>query len=232
MASNRSPGQHHIDQQELQCRCLSCSDLVLQEQRFLIPFLLNGLLFPSAIISQNRQKERSFISKKAVSKLRNVGKKRHLQKFRKQIDCFYERVIEDKVYSSELTNKYQHRFQRYRQSLFTFIEHDGIPWNNNMAERAIRHLAIQRKISTFFFKTGATFYLLLLGITQTCRFQGKSLLKFLLSGEKDIDQFKASKPHKSSVAGRAPASYKKIDRLEDRQAKENRELQGEEQTES
>src|SRR5439155_24241911 len=102
-------------------------------------------------------------------------KKRHLQKFRKQIDCFYERVIEDKVYSSELTNKYQHRFQRYRQSLFTFIEHDGIPWNNNMAERAIRHLAIQRKISIFFFKTGATFYLLLLGITQTCRFQGKSL---------------------------------------------------------
>lgn len=126
-------------------------------------------------------------------------KKSHLQKFSKQVDHFYERMITDKTYYSDLTVKYQSRFKRYRQSLFTFTEHDGIPWNNNMAERAIRHLAVQRKISKFFFKSVAPQYLLMLGISQTCRFQEKSLLKFLLSGEKDIDLYKAYKPLKRSV---------------------------------
>jgi predicted RecB family nuclease len=123
-------------------------------------------------------------------------KKRHLHKFGKQIDQFYERVITDRVYYSDLTMKYQSRFNRYRQSLFTFIEQDDIPWNNNMAERAIRHLAVQRKISGYFFKSVAPKYLLMLGITQTCRFQCKSLLKFLMSSEKDIDKFKIAKSTK------------------------------------
>jgi len=126
-------------------------------------------------------------------------KKRHLHKFSKQIEHFYEKVITDRTYHSDLTIRYQSRFKRYRQSLFTFIEHDGIPWNNNMAERAIRHLAVQRKISGFFFQSVAPQYLLMLGITQTCRFQEKSLLKFLISGEKDIDIFKATKPLKGSI---------------------------------
>jgi transposase len=126
-------------------------------------------------------------------------KKRHLQKFSRQIEHFYERVITDRTYHSDLTIRYQSRFKRYRQSLFTFIDHDGIPWNNNMAERAIRHLAVQRKISGSFFKSVAPQYLLMLGITQTCRFQGKSLLKFLMSGEKDINTFKAAKPNKGSI---------------------------------
>jgi len=126
-------------------------------------------------------------------------KKRHLHKFSKLIEQLYEKDIIDRVYHSDLTVRYQSRFKRYRQSLFTFTEHDDIPWNNNMAERAIRHLAVQRKISGFFFKSFAPKYLLMLGITQTCRFQDKSLLKFLMSGEKDIDTFKAAKPLKGAL---------------------------------
>jgi hypothetical protein len=52
---------------------------------------------------------------------------------------------------------------------------------------------VQRKISGTFFKRVAPQYLLLLGIAQTCRFQEKSLLKFFLSEEIDIDKFKAAK---------------------------------------
>lgn len=59
-----------------------------------------------------------------------------------------------------------------------------------MAERALRHIAVQRKISGSFGSSGILRYLLLLGITQSCRFQNKSLLQFLLSGEKDVDIFK------------------------------------------
>jgi hypothetical protein len=67
-----------------------------------------------------------------------------------------------------------------------------------MAERAIRQLAVQRKISGTFFKRVAPQYLLLLGIAQTCRFQGKSFLKFLLSKAKDVDEFRRSRPIKYS----------------------------------
>lgn len=126
-------------------------------------------------------------------------KTRHLGKFRKQVDRFYRKTVVGRAYRSELVRTYQKRLQRYRQSLFTFLEYDGIPWNNNMAERAIRHLAVQRKISGHFFASVAPQYLLLLGLAQTCRFQDKSVLKFLLSGEKDIDRFKAAKRVRSSV---------------------------------
>jgi acyl-CoA hydrolase len=89
---------------------------------------------------------------------------------------------------------YQKRFDRYRGSLFTFLTQDGIPWENNMAERAIRQLAVQRKISGSFFKRVAPQYLLLLAISQTCRFQGKSFLRFLLSKEIDLDSFRRTRP--------------------------------------
>ena len=120
-------------------------------------------------------------------------KKRNLNKFKKSIEQFYKRNIVDKDYKSELTIKYQKRFQRYKESLFTFLEQDSIPWNNNTAERALRHLAVQRKISGTFFEHPAPQYLHLLGIAQTCRFQDKSFLKFLISKEKDIDKFRATK---------------------------------------
>ena len=79
--------------------------------------------------------------------------------------------------------KYQIRLKKYWGNLFAFINFDNIPWNNNMAERGVRHLAIQRKISMYFDK-GTSDYLLFLGIMQTCKFQSKSFLQFLLSGKK------------------------------------------------
>jgi predicted RecB family nuclease len=118
----------------------------------------------------------------------------HLQKFNKDVERFYRKNITGREYTSEPVVKYQKRFDRYRESLFTFLTQDGIPWENNMAERAIRQLAVQRKISGSFFKRVAPQYLLLLAISQTCRFQGKSFLKFLLSKEADLDSFRRTKP--------------------------------------
>jgi hypothetical protein len=61
--------------------------------------------------------------------------------------------------------------------------------NNNTAERALRHLAVQRKISGAFSKKGAIHYLRLLAVAQTCRFQSKSFLGFLTSGCVDLDKY-------------------------------------------
>ena len=126
-------------------------------------------------------------------------KKRNLNKFKEQVEKFYLKMITDKLYKSELAATYQKRFIRYKESLFTFLDQDGIPWHNNTAENAIRHFAIQRDLSRTLHESGTHDYLRLLGIRQTCRFQGKSFLKFLFSGEIDIDKFEARKRKRSQV---------------------------------
>jgi len=125
-------------------------------------------------------------------------KQRHLNKHKRVLERFYKRAIDGVFYQDEVTQKYQKRFIRNRESLFMFLDGDGIPWNNNMAERASRHLAVQRKVSGSFFKRIAVHYLRLLGIAQSCRFQKKSFLNFLISGAKDIDQFKERRHLKTS----------------------------------
>jgi predicted RecB family nuclease len=120
-------------------------------------------------------------------------KARRLIRFVPSVDEFYRQHITGRAYKFEVTRKYQKRFERYRESLFTFLGQDDIPWNNNTAERGIRHLAVQRKISRTFYKKAVPDYLLLLGIAQTCRFQDKSFLKFLMSGGMDIDAFRSGK---------------------------------------
>ena len=124
----------------------------------------------------------------------------HLRKFNKDVERFYDQNITGREYRSEAAATYRKRFERYRDSLFTFLNEDGIPWENNMAERAIRQLAVQRKISGSFFKRSAGHYLLLLAISQTCRFQGKSFLRFLLSKETDVDSFRRTRPLRYSYA--------------------------------
>ncbi len=113
----------------------------------------------------------------------------HLRKHVQSVERFYQITIHGLDSCKEVTAKYVKRFLRYRESLFTFMEDDGVPWNNNAAERAIRHLAVQRKISGAFTTKGANHYLRLLGIAQTCRFQEKSFLGFLLSGLKNVDAY-------------------------------------------
>jgi hypothetical protein len=127
-------------------------------------------------------------------------KAHHLRKFGKDVERFYQKNITGREYTSEYAVKYQKRFDRYCDNLFTFLTQDNIPWENNMAERAIRQLAVQRKISGSFYKRVASQYLVLLAISQTCRFQRKSFLKFLLSKETDVDSFRRTKPVRYSYA--------------------------------
>ncbi len=129
----------------------------------------------------------------------DIGKyglrKRHLHKHLTTVERFYRKTIGQSG-EEELFAKYKKRFIRYRESLFRFLEEDNLPWNNNAAERAIRHLAVQRKISGSFSSKGATEHLRLLGISQSCRFQDKSFLKFLLSGLSDVDALRAETQRK------------------------------------
>lgn len=118
-------------------------------------------------------------------KIESYGLKQNkLIKFKNNVEEFYQQIIVEHYYQSELSIKYQKRFIRYRNSLFTFLEKDQVNWHNNLAENAIRHFARQREISASFSESLTPSYLRLLGIRQTCRFQGKSFLKFLQSEKK------------------------------------------------
>ncbi len=121
------------------------------------------------------------------------SKTRHLRKHICRVDRFFDKSIDNRAYKTETVLRYQKRFKRYRGSLFMFLSKDDIPWNNNMAERAIRHLAVQRKISGSFGERTMRIYLILLGIAQSCRFQKKSFLKFLLSGKRSVDDYQERK---------------------------------------
>jgi transposase len=125
-------------------------------------------------------------------------RQRHLQKHQKAVERFYRDVIDGTGWQSEVVQRFITRFRRYRDGLFVFLTDDSIPWNNNTGERAIRHLAVQRKISGFLYKSFAPHYLVLLGVAQTCRFQEKSFLKFLLSGEKDVDDFRPKRRRRTT----------------------------------
>ena len=109
------------------------------------------------------------------------------------VDRFYRNLGKAK-YVSEAAQKCKVRFEKNREKLFTFLEHDGVPWNNNTAEHAIKAFArLRRVIEGLSTVKGIKEYLILLSVCQTCKYRGVDFLDFLRSGEKDIDVFAASK---------------------------------------
>jgi predicted RecB family nuclease len=133
------------------------------------------------------------------------GLKRHfLRKHHRFVDRFY-RELGKTVYRSEAARKCKDRFEKNRNKLFTFLDYDGIPWNNNNAEHAIKAYAALRNVmegtST---QVGIEQYLILLSICETCEYQGSSFLEFLRSGEKDVYAFAESRRKRKTRACREP----------------------------
>src|SRR5208337_2099468 len=92
------------------------------------------------------------------------------------------------------------RLIKNRDKLFTFIHHDGVPWNNNTPENAIRRFAYYRDGNPGRCKeAGLKEYLILLSLCQTCRYKDVSFLRFLLSRERDIDAFRQQRRRKRRV---------------------------------
>jgi hypothetical protein len=116
-------------------------------------------------------------------------KRRHLNKHKVRVRLFFARIV-SKSYTSDLANNFQRRFLKYHDRLFTFLDYDGVPWNNNNAEHAIKRFALLRRVlggsST---AKGIQEYLVLLSICETLRLRNASFLKFLISGATDIDKY-------------------------------------------
>ena len=122
------------------------------------------------------------------------GLKSHfLRKHRVSVDRFY-RQLSMTALQSEGAVKLRDRFQKNREKLFTFLSFDGVPWNNNNAEHAVKAFAMLRNvIGGCATEKGIREYLILLSICQTCKYKGLDFLDFLRSGEKNIDAFASSR---------------------------------------
>ncbi len=104
-------------------------------------------------------------------------KKRHLHRHQAEVGRFF-RAVETRVYRSELAEGYQKRLLKNEGKLFTFLDHDGVPWNNNNAEHAIKAFAEYRRIfDGQMTEGGLSDYLVLLSIYQTCEYRGVNFLR-------------------------------------------------------
>jgi hypothetical protein len=130
-------------------------------------------------------------------------KRRFLSKHQAAVSRFYRDLI-DAEHRSPAASACAERFQRNRQKLFTFLSYDGVPWNNNNAEHAMKAFAKLREVvhgcST---ESSIQESLILLSICQTCKYQGLDFLDFLRSGEKHLQSFSERRAKKVALFGLA-----------------------------
>ena len=89
-------------------------------------------------------------------------KTRFLRKHQIDVDRFFG-FLSASEFRSEAASKRKQRFEKNRDTLFTFLRYDGVPWNNNNAEHAIKAFARLRDvISGTSSKKGVDEYLTLL----------------------------------------------------------------------
>lgn len=132
-------------------------------------------------------------------------KKLHLRKHLIEVDRFFK-FLDARDFKSDAALKCKQRFEKNRDTLFMFLQYDGIPWNNNNAEHAIKAFARLRDvIAGASSKKGVDEYLTLLSVAETCEYQGLDFLTFLVSGETDIESFARVR----QKYARRPKSYDK-----------------------
>ena len=118
----------------------------------------------------------------------------HLKKHKNAVATFFQTVAETD-WKSDAVKAWRKRFEKNRKTLFTFLDYDGIPWNNNNAEHAIKKFAFLRHvIGGSSSEVGIREYLVLLSIWESCNLKGIPFLSFLRSGETSLDRFLEARP--------------------------------------
>ena len=140
------------------------------------------------------------LAQKLVAVLRPIidtidrfGLKRHyLNKHKVDVEGYFKYLVIQE-FRSELAGKYQKRMLKYKDKLFVFLDHDGVPWNNNNAENAIKFFASRRRMMGASYTNNTIHdHLIFLSILQTCKRKNLNFLQFLRSGLLDLDEFAES----------------------------------------
>ena len=113
-------------------------------------------------------------------------KARSLAKHKKAAVGFVEHVVSMNC-EAEAGLALQKRIEKNRDKLFTFLDYDGVPWNNNNAEHAVRAFTRLRNAIGTSTPKGTREFATLLSIQQTLRYRGMTFLEFMRSGRMEID---------------------------------------------
>ena len=113
-------------------------------------------------------------------------KQLHLGRHRRAAERFLDEVAAMPC-STEAAAALKKRIGKNRTKLFTFLHCDGVPWNNNNAEHAVRAFTRLRNTMASSTAKGTTDYCILLSVQQTLRYRGIGFLNFLRSGKTAID---------------------------------------------
>ena len=162
----------------------SYESLPIQRQKCLIHFIrdLNDDLFKNPFDEEYKSIVVGFntLLRKIIGTINHYGLfKTHLQKHVSDTERFFRDYIEPE-HKSELSKKYAKRFQKHWEQLWTFLHYDGVPWNNNNAEAAVKAFAQYRRgVKGMIGEHGLREYLKMLSIAQTCRYRNIKFLSFL-----------------------------------------------------
>ncbi len=114
-------------------------------------------------------------------------KARHLGKHKRSAASFIENVAALKC-KTEVGSTLKKRLEKNKDKLFTFLDYDNVPWNNNNAEHAVHAFVKLRNVMMASTPRGTKEYATLLSIQQTLQYRGKNFLNFLASEQTDIDK--------------------------------------------
>jgi predicted RecB family nuclease len=112
-------------------------------------------------------------------------KKRHLHKHKRSAERFLDDVASLRC-ATEVGSALIKRIDKNKNKLFTFLDYDDVPWNNNNAEHAVRAFTRLRNVMITSTPKGTREYCVLLTVQQTLRCRDMSFLDFLRSGRVEI----------------------------------------------
>ncbi len=138
--------------------------------------------------------ELTFVAKRFGTLLREIVetidryglKKRHLAKHKRSTERFFADVAALQC-ATEVSSALKKRIEKNKDKLFTFLDYDNVPWNNNNAEHAVRAFTRLRNVMITSTPKGTSEYCALLTVQQTLRCRGMSFLDFLRSGKIEIN---------------------------------------------
>ena len=128
-------------------------------------------------------------------------KRHHLRKHSRAAERFLNEVASMPC-STEAAAALKKRIGRNREKLFIFLDCDGVPWNNNNAEHAVRAFTRLRNTMASSTAKGTADYCILLSVQQTLRYRGIDFLDFLRSGRTELVA-DATTPRSQSAASQS-----------------------------
>nr|HID14095.1 IS66 family transposase [Anaerolineae bacterium] len=159
-AQCKAPGRYHQICHAHQLRDLQYA---MDAERSAWAYRMQRLLLRSQRLVKQRQRLPRALYQQAVAQL--------------EVDC--DALLAEVVQGAE-AQKLQRRYLKHRNSLFVFLYHPDVPYDNNASERALRNSVIHRKVSGGFrSEVGARAHATVTSVVDTARKRGQDIMAVL-----------------------------------------------------